>query len=68
MKVSAEFVDGVCVLNLTPSDEWEQKLLGAVAKGENKLQATVTYHSEGHYSYEKCESVRVVLQSHEEQT
>lgn len=68
MKIAARFVDGVCVLEMTPSDEWEQQLLGAVAKGQDKLDATVVYHSEGHFSYGKCKTVRVTLQSHQEQT
>lgn len=43
MKVAAEFQNEVCRLVLTPADEWEQKLLGAVAKGSDTLSAVVTY-------------------------
>lgn len=63
MKVSAEFQNGICRLTLTPADEWEQKLLGAVAKGSNALSAVVTYKPEGHYSYGKCEVVQVQLEA-----
>lgn len=61
MKVSAEFKDGVCKILLTPDDEWEQKLLGAVAKGGEKLDAIVKYKAEGHFSYGKCAAVGIEL-------
>ena len=63
MKVSAEFKNGMCRLLLTPDDEWEQKLLGAVAKGGDSLNAVVTYKPEGHFSYGKCSAVQVQLEA-----
>ena len=63
MKASAEFLNGMCRLLLTPEDEWEKKLLGAVAKGEDKLDALVTYKPDGHFSYGKCDAVQVLLSS-----
>lgn len=63
MKVSAEFQNGMCQLTLTPADEWEQKLLGAVAKGNQTLSARVTYKSEGHMSYGKCAVVQIQLEA-----
>ena len=65
MKISAEFKNGSCMLYLTPADEWEQTLLGAVAKGGEKLEAIVTYQSEGHYSYGKCKAVKIILSAEE---
>lgn len=63
MKVSAEFLNGICRLTLTPDDEWEQKLLGAVAKGNDTLSALVTYKPEGHYTHGKCQAVQVQLEA-----
>ena len=62
MKLSAEFQNGLCQLSLIPSDEWEQLLLGSIAKGGERLEATVTYQPEGHYSYGKCKAVKILLQ------
>jgi len=62
MKLSANFKNGLCKLDLIPEDEWEEKLLGAVAKGGNTLEAHVTYKSEA-YTYGKCSAVYVQLQA-----
>lgn len=61
MDVKAEFKNGGCMLILTPSDEWEKKLLGAVAKGGETLSATITYRPAGHFSHGICEAVQVTL-------
>ena len=61
MKLSAEFQNGTCRLLITTEDEWEQKLLGAVAKGGDKLDALVEYKSEGHFTNYKCAAVHVLL-------
>lgn len=63
MKVSAEFQNGMCKVLLTPDDEWEQKLLGAVAKGGDKLHALVNYKPEGHFTYGKCQVVTIQLEA-----
>lgn len=68
MKVAAEFQNGICRLVLTPADEWEQKLLGAVAKGSDTLSALVTYKPEGHFSYGKCHAVHIQLEAGETNT
>jgi hypothetical protein len=65
MKVSAEFQNGMCELCIVPEDEWERKLLGAVAKGGDKLWASVTYESKGHYTYGECSAARVLLSAGE---
>ena len=61
MKAKLEFNNGECQLIITPCDEWEQKMLGAVAKGGDKLDALVTYKPDGHFSYGKCSAVNVRL-------
>ena len=66
MKISAEFQNGICRLALTPVDEWEQKLLGAVAKGADSLSAIVTYKPEGHFTYGKCQAVQILLEAKSE--
>lgn len=66
MKISAEFVDGNCKLVLRPEGEWEQKLLGAVAKNGAGLTASVQYKTDGHYSNGKCSAVSVTLISEAE--
>ena len=48
---------------LEPSDEWEKLLLGAVAKGGEKINGLVTYCSDGHFSYGKCSVVRIQLEA-----
>ncbi len=63
MEVKAEFKNGACSLQLTPSDQWEKLLLGSVAKGEQALSAVVTYESDGHFSYGRCEAVHVLLEA-----
>jgi hypothetical protein len=63
MEVKAEFKNGACRLHLVPADEWEKLLLGAVAKGGETLSAVVTYKSEGHFTYGKCEAVHVLLEA-----
>ena len=47
MKISAEFKNGMCKLVLLPEDDWEQTLVGAIAKGGDNLCATVNYEPEG---------------------
>ena len=61
MKLSAEFKNGMCKLFLKTEDEWEQKLLGAVAKGSDKLNADVAYKYEGHFSLCKGKVVEIIL-------
>lgn len=63
MKVKAEFEDGECAVTLTPENEWEQKLLGAIAKGGTKLEGYATYKPDGHYSYGKAACVQVRLEA-----
>ena len=63
MDVRAEFKNGMCRLHLTPDDEWEQKLLGAIAKGGVQLNATVSYKQEGHFSYGNASAVCVTLEA-----
>jgi hypothetical protein len=63
MDVSAEFKNGACKLWLTPEDDWEKKLLAAVAKGGESLSAVVTYVPDGHYTYGKAQAVQVVLEA-----
>lgn len=63
MKVSAQFQNGMCKLFIRPEDDWEKRLLGAVAKGGVRLDAIVTYTPEGHFSYERCEVVEVQLEA-----
>lgn len=53
MDVKAEFKNGMCRLTITPSDEWEKKLLGAVAKGGVEMSARVIYMPDGHFSHQK---------------
>ena len=63
MDVKAEFKNGACRLHMAPSDEWEKKLLGAVAKGGETLSSVITYKSDGHFGYGKCEAVSVLLEA-----
>ena len=63
MDARLEFKNGDSFLTITPSDEWERLLLGAVAKGGDKLTAEVHYTPSGHFSYGKCEAVKVVLEA-----
>jgi hypothetical protein len=61
MDTKLEFKNGLCLLVITPSDEWEQKLLSAVAKGGDSLEADVIYSSEGHFTYGNCKAVKITL-------
>lgn len=61
MKLTAEFKNEICILSLTADDEWEEKLLGAIAKGGDELVAIVEYRSKGHFSYGKGKAIKVVL-------
>jgi hypothetical protein len=63
MDIRAEFKNGMCRVYLVPSDEWEQKLLGAVAKEGETLSALVTYTPEGHHTYGKCKVVQIQLEA-----
>jgi len=63
MKVVAEFKNGMCRLFLTPEDQWEKLLLGAVAKGGEKMSALVTYKPAGHVSYGMAEEVQIQLEA-----
>lgn len=65
MNISAEFKNGICCLVINPADEWEQKLLGSVAKGKDTLSARVIYEPEGHFSYSECRIVKIYLGSTE---
>lgn len=53
--------DGKATLELRPEDEWEQKLIGAIAKGGESLSAAIKYEPDGHYTYGKCKAVRIEL-------
>jgi len=64
MNMKLEFQNGAARLVITPCDEWEQKMLGAVAKGGEKLDAFVAYKSNGHFSYGKFDSVSVTLSAY----
>lgn len=68
METVVEFKDGVCSLSLTPSDDWERVLLGAIAKGGLKLDAQVIYKPQGHPTYGKAEVVKIRLTATQEQT
>lgn len=61
--VRAEFKNGACRLYLTPTDEWEKKLLGAVAKGGVELNAIVTYKPDGHFSHGNAAAIQVLLEA-----
>jgi hypothetical protein len=61
MKIKAEFAHGMCRLVITPEDKWEQKLMGAVAKGGDALEARVEYETAGHFGHGECTAVRVLL-------
>lgn len=61
MDIKAEFKNGMGKLIITPADEWEKQLVGAIAKGGDVLMADVTYKPEGHFSYGKCEAISIVL-------
>ena len=61
MKVKAEFEGEACVATLTPENEWEQRLLGAVARGGTSLDGTAIYKPDGHYTYGKAACVQVRL-------
>ena len=63
MKVSAEFKNGMCKLHMTPEDEWEEKLIGAVAKGSETLSALVRYEPQGHFTYGKAKAVAIQLEA-----
>lgn len=65
MDIRAEFKNGACKLFLTPSDKWEQELIGSIAKGGDTLDAVVKYESEGHFSYGKCAVVEILLNTGE---
>lgn len=66
MKLKVEFQNEMAKLTMTPEDEWEQKMLGAVSKGNPSLNVKIEYDSEGHYTYGKCKAVRVLLFSGEQ--
>lgn len=61
MNLQIAFANGKCVVQIAPTDEWEKKLLGAVAKGGTTLDASVHYTSNGHFSYGKCDLLRIEL-------
>lgn len=61
MKLSLEFKNQKAKVIIFPEDEWEEKLLGAVAKGGESLEAIVKYEPQGHYSYGKCKVVSIEL-------
>jgi hypothetical protein len=61
MNISAEFKHGMCQVTISPSDDWERKLLGAIAKGGNTLSAQVEYKFDGHFSHGDCEVVHILL-------
>ena len=60
MDVKAEFKNGGCKLYLMPEDDWEKKLLAAVAKGGESLSAVVTYKQKSSYDYGRYEETDVV--------
>lgn len=63
MKMSAEFKNGMCKLTLVPEDDWEKLLIGAIAKGGEKLDGLVTYKPDGHFSYGKCDVLSIQLEA-----
>lgn len=63
MKVSAIFQDGSCRLELVPENQWDKRLLGAVAGQTGVLVAQPETRHEGHFSYQTAEVVRVTIQS-----
>lgn len=63
MKVSLEFQNGACKAKLITEDDWEQLLLGAIAKGGGTLSCKVDYESSGHVSYGKCKAVSLFLEA-----
>lgn len=60
MKVSATFQNGMCKVVLVTEDEWEQKLLSAVAKG-GRLEANVDYDKANRFSTDQRDVVSVTL-------
>lgn len=63
MRVKVEINDGQLSVQLIPADEWEQLLIGALAKGGQHLEATVSMEWEGHYSYRKTKVAQVTLRA-----
>ena len=63
MHMKLEFENGEAKLTITPSDEWERKMLCAVAKGGDALEAEAYYKSEGHLSYGECKCVALKIRA-----
>lgn len=66
MKTTVVFENNEARVVLSPDNEWEQKLLGAVVAGATKVEGEVTYVYEGHPSYGKAKLVTVALRSAKE--
>ena len=61
MRTTVTFENGKASVRIVPEDEWERKLLGAIAKGGDRLDANVLYTAEGHFSHEKCKLISIEL-------
>jgi len=61
MRTTVILADGKATVRLIPEDEWERKLLGAVAKGGELLEANVAYTAEGHFTHEKRKLISIEL-------
>lgn len=61
MEMKAVFVNGECKLVLTPASDWERKLLGALAQGQDALDAEVVYKPSGHTTYGSCQAIEITL-------
>lgn len=61
MRTTVIFGNGRATIRLAPEDEWERKLLGAIAKGGERLEASVAYTTEGHFTHEKCKLISIEL-------
>jgi len=63
MKLSAVFQNGMCQLELRTEDEFEEKLLGAVAKNSGGLGCVLEY--EPGYMNSRGKVVKVLLDARE---
>lgn len=63
MKIRAVFENKQCLLEIVPEDEWEKRMLGSVAGKTGNMSCFVEYKSEGHYSYQSAEIVKINLKS-----
>ena len=61
MRTTVVFENGKASVRLIPEDEWERKLLGAVAKGGKLLDANVAYTEENYFAHEECKLINIEL-------